>query len=43
MAASVGAESERWCIVLVVVERDGSWSSSSNLPAQRCLVLSAAS
>jgi transposase len=24
MAASVGAESERWCIVLVVVERDGS-------------------
>ena len=24
MAASLGAESERWCIVLVVVERDGS-------------------
>jgi transposase len=24
MAASVGAESERWCIVLVVVEPDGS-------------------
>src|SRR6266545_453422 len=24
MAASPGAESERWCIVLVVVERDGS-------------------
>src|SRR6266851_9969753 len=24
MTASVGAESERWCIVLVVVERDGS-------------------
>jgi transposase len=24
MAATVGAESERWCIVLVVVERDGS-------------------
>src|SRR6266853_3171865 len=24
MAAAVGAESERWCIVLVVVERDGS-------------------
>ena len=24
MAASVGAESERWCIVLIVVERDGS-------------------
>jgi len=23
MAAAVGAESERWCIVLVVVERDG--------------------
>src|SRR5260370_18328984 len=23
MAAGVGAESERWCIVLVVVERDG--------------------
>ena len=23
MAASVGAESERWCIVLVIVERDG--------------------
>ncbi len=24
MTASRGAESERWCIVLVVVERDGS-------------------
>src|SRR3977135_2930894 len=24
MTASLGAESERWCIVLVVVERDGS-------------------
>jgi hypothetical protein len=24
MAAAVGAESERWCIVLIVVERDGS-------------------
>jgi transposase len=24
MAASIGAEPERWCIVLVVVERDGS-------------------
>jgi hypothetical protein len=24
MAASVGAESECWCVVLIVVERDGS-------------------
>src|ERR1700738_2243620 len=24
MATSLGAESERWCIVLIVVERDGS-------------------
>ena len=24
MAATVGVDSERWCIVLVVVERDGS-------------------
>jgi len=24
MVASLGAESERWCIVLIVVERDGS-------------------
>ena len=24
MVASVGAESERWCVVLIVVERDGS-------------------
>jgi len=24
MAASLGAEAERWCIVLIVVEHDGS-------------------
>jgi hypothetical protein len=41
MAASVGAESERWSIVLVVVERDGSLvlvvqPSRSVVPCPQC-------
>jgi hypothetical protein len=45
MAASVEVESERWCIVLVVVERDGSLvlvvePTHAQLPCPQCGELS---
>src|SRR5438477_9545339 len=45
MAPSAGAESERWCIVLIVVERDGSLvlvvePSRSAVPCPQCGELS---
>src|SRR5229473_4370777 len=45
MAAGVGAESERWCIVLVVVERDGNLvlvvePTRVTVPCPRCGELS---
>ena len=43
MAESFGAVADRWCIVLIVLERDGSLVSSSNRHASLSRVQSAAS